>query len=224
MKPPKMRVCSDNIPVALWKGEQWVLWKWELRDDGKGGKAWTKPLFNAETGGYAKSNDSSTWTRFTKVWEAYNKPDSPWDGIGFVLNGDYVGIDWDDCVDPATGIIDPKVLQKVTRLNSYTEINPSGKGLKTLAKGKLPGKDRHNSHVGMFTKTRYFCITGNLLPDVSPKIESRPEEIAALYQEIFGPEEEKATPQEPVTETCKSKFSDAEILKRARGGKDDGAK
>jgi hypothetical protein len=220
-KPPKMAIFANNIPPELWKGKRWILWRWEERKDAQGNKKWTKPPYRI-TGAPARSNDPTTWANFSQAWNAYDAANSPWDGIGYMLGGDgYVGVDFDDCLDPATGAIDPKVMREVTALNSYTEISPSGKGLKTLCRGILPGKDHHNSHVGIFTRTRYFCITGNVLPDVSPKIENRLEEIAALYREVFGAQEERQEPpaREPVPENGKSKLGDEEILTKARAAK-----
>ena len=72
-------------------------------------------------------------------------------------NDPYVGIDWDDCRDPETGEIEDLIISNLlASFDSYTEVSPSGTGLKTLIKGRLPGKDHHGDKVGVFSKTRYF--------------------------------------------------------------------
>jgi putative DNA primase/helicase len=56
-------------------------------------------------------------------------------GVGIVLNRGsgtvrVIGIDLDNCRDPATGEIAPWALEIVRRFDSYTEISPSGTGVK----------------------------------------------------------------------------------------------
>jgi len=47
----------------------------------------------------------------------------------------------------------------IQKLDSYTEVSPSGKGFKTFLHAKV-AKDHHGDKVGVFSKTRYFCVTG----------------------------------------------------------------
>lgn len=51
--------------------------------------------------------------------------------VGFVFTRDdpFVGIDLDHCRDPETGKIKPWALEIVAKLNSYSEVSPSGTGL-----------------------------------------------------------------------------------------------
>ena len=53
----------------------------------------------------------------------------------FSENDEIVGIDIDHCIDPGTGIIDDKAKKIVDRLNSYSEISPSGQGLHIFVRG-----------------------------------------------------------------------------------------
>jgi putative DNA primase/helicase len=56
------------------------------------------------------------------------------DGIGLVLTEDdpYAAGDLDHCRDPQSGEIQPWAQAIVNRLQSYTEISPSGTGLRIL--------------------------------------------------------------------------------------------
>jgi putative DNA primase/helicase len=160
--PQRMKIQFASIPAELVKEDNWIVWRWEKRN----GK-WTKPPYQVN-GKPAKSNDSSTWTDSPTLVDAYNS--GKWDGIGFMLNGDHVGIDWDDIRDSQTGEIQPDYFKKIRYINSYTEISPSGNGVKTLIKGRLPAGGHHNENVGVFSSGRYFCITGNVLNGCSPNI------------------------------------------------------
>jgi putative DNA primase/helicase len=60
-------------------------------------------------------------------------------GIGFVLtaNDPYCMIDLDNCLDD--GVLSDKAAYVLSEVNSYTEISPSGNGLKLLV--RCPGLD-----------------------------------------------------------------------------------
>ena len=56
------------------------------------------------------------------------------------------GVDLDHVFDPETGAIEFCAQSIVDRLNSYTEISPSGEGLRIFVYAKLPPKDRRIAH------------------------------------------------------------------------------
>ena len=64
-RPPMVvPATADLIPKSLAELDQWVNWRFELRED-----KWTKvPL--QPNGRAAKSNDPSTWATFEKVFTA----------------------------------------------------------------------------------------------------------------------------------------------------------
>jgi hypothetical protein len=174
MKPDRMEVKTENIPKELIEKNQWIVWRWELRD----GK-WTKPPYNPNSGEFAKSTDPNTWVSFNEALEAlYDGGD--WDGLGFMLTSPYCGIDWDDSVIPGTGDLHSRILSDLKGINSYSEYSPSGKGIKTLCKATLPKGGHHSNGIGIFQRDRYFCVTGHTLPGVSQKIEDRQEEIESF--------------------------------------------
>ncbi len=60
-------------------------------------------------------------------------------GVGFVLTDDgLVGVDLDAVLDQQGAIVDPAISELVAKLGSYTEISPSGRGLRCLIHGQLP--------------------------------------------------------------------------------------
>ncbi len=89
---------------------------------------------NPHTGKPAAANDPATWGTFDEAMQATKR--YKWEGGGFVFaeGGGYAGVDFDDCrVD---GELTPEAAAAVRALNSYTEISPSGNGVKVIAKGR----------------------------------------------------------------------------------------
>src|SRR5262245_38566782 len=92
----------------------------------------------------ASSTDSTTWGSFADAVTAYQGGcsqgprrfgrfgDRRWDGISLVHLHvhNLTGFDFDHCRDPLTGEIHPAVLNVIRRLCSYTEVTPSGTGLR----------------------------------------------------------------------------------------------
>jgi hypothetical protein len=182
---------------------RWVCWKWEKRD----GK-WTKPPYDPRTNKYSESNDPSTWTTFEVAYDAYLE--KKFDGIGFILNKEYTGIDFDDCFDFKTNQISEPSLSDIARLDSYTEISPSGTGLKTIVRGNIPS-GHHDKARGIFDNWRFFCITGHVLNGVSKNIESRQAEIDSFYDR-YWPEKHEEETNEQERESTPPLYGDQELL------------
>lgn len=134
---------------------QWVVWKWEK----KNGKP-TKPPYDPKTGKRASHSDPSTWGTFEQAVKAL---DRGFDGIGFVFTGEdpYTGIDLDDCRDPTSGQIETWALKIIEDFDSYTEVSPSGTGLKIFLKGKLPAGGIKTKHIEVYDRLRFFTVTGD---------------------------------------------------------------
>lgn len=167
----------ENIPDEIKSLPQFVNWKEETRE-GKLTKTPRKPH-----GGYAKTNNPSTWSTF----EACRKASDKFDGIGLVLTSDdpYVALDFDKCYCPAFNLIDPIVEQHIKNLNGYTEYSPSGRGIRALVKGILPVAGRKNGSCEVYSSGRYVTLTGHALPAYPRTIENRQTEIDQFYEEVF---------------------------------------
>jgi hypothetical protein len=206
------------VPMELQQRPQWVTWGYEER----GGKK-TKPPFNARTGDYAESNDPSTWSTFDQAQAALTAGQGRWKGVGFVVgDGDpYAGIDLDNCVDD-WGEIAPWALAIVKRLNSYTEITPSGRGLRIWISGALPGRGRkkgmpNGGAVEIYDRGRYFTVSGLHLGDTPVTIESRDAELAALMDELFPQPAARAVENRPAGGGID--LNDVELLAKAKAAK-----
>jgi primase-polymerase (primpol)-like protein len=106
-------------------------------------------------------------------------------GVGFVLGGGVVGIDLDDCRDPASGALTAKEQGIVDRIASYTEVSPSGTGVKIFLLAST-GVNRRTAGVEIYSRDRYFTVTGQHVPGTPDDLQERTEELAALCKELFG--------------------------------------
>lgn len=194
---------TRNIPEDLKRRTQWVPWRYTQKADGTK----TKTPLNPHAPGNASTTDSATWGTFEKcmalVQSGYG------DGIGFVFTKDdpYVGVDLDDCYDGEE--LRPQERAWVQQLGSYTEISPSGNGVKVIFKGKLPDTlTRHSwGGNGIYDSGRFFTITGNLhifgiITTVSE------EQLAPLLAEWFPP----STAATQGWQEEAQRFSDSEVL------------
>ena len=167
------------IPTDLTRLRRWVVWRSEQRN----GKP-TKVPYTPKTGRRASVSNPRTWGSFEQATAAASKHD----GIGFVtVKGDgIVGVDLDDCRDPHTGAITPDAQAVVDEIVSYTEVSPSGAGVRIFAKGALPARGRKRGGVEVYDDRHFLTVTGRHLPGTPETVEERAEAIAGLHQRVFG--------------------------------------
>jgi putative DNA primase/helicase len=202
----------DVIPSELRSQPQWVVWQYETRDGER-----TKVPYQARLGetrrARASSTDPATWTSFDTALTFYQVESWP-EGIGFVLTADdpFVGVDLDHCVGDQ---IDPWARTIVRTLSSYTEVTPSGEGLRVFVRGTLPPGGRKKSNFEVYDRKRFLTVTGNRVSRASI-VEERTAELARIHAEIFGVSANGVAklpqdlPRQPL------EVADAELLNRAR--------
>ena len=157
-----------NVPQELRQIPHWIVWRGEKRNGSV-----TKVPYSV-SGGFAKSNDPSTWSTFESAIAVADDPLAYRDGIGFMLQGtSLVGLDFDGVRQD--GVVDPYVLEIVKELgNPYTEITPSTTGLRLFVEcPQLPKGNRKFSAKSSSVKKygaeiysggeggRYLTITGH---------------------------------------------------------------
>jgi uncharacterized protein YjhX (UPF0386 family) len=166
-----------NIPAALTARPAWVVWKYENG---------TKVPYSAKTGHKASSTKESTWTTFDVAFKVAQG--RGFDGVGFVFSEDdpFTGIDLDDCRDDAGGIAD-WAMEIVTSLESYTEVSPSGHGLKIWVEGSVPTAVKQPYETGkieIYSTARYFTVTGQHLEGTPSGIRNANGALTALYEKL----------------------------------------
>ena len=176
------------VPSDLESIPQWVAWRFEMRD----GRP-TKVPVNPRTGGNAATDKPSTWTDLETALTYYYRNPAYVSGVGLVVAGtDLVGVDLDHCIDDE-GIIAPWALKIARSLDSYTEVSPSGTGLRIFGFGSKPGTRSKRGGVEMYDRTsiRFLTFTGKHLPSTPLELRDVTPELAVLYRETF-PEPEPA--------------------------------
>jgi hypothetical protein len=148
------------IPAALAELREqprWVCWRLERNEQGKLTKVPYQP-----SGLKASTDDASTWSTYDNVTAAAGN----FAGIGFVLTGgEIAAFDLDKCRDPATGTVEDWAEALIARAASYTEITPSGTGLRIIGRGggeKVHRKLNGNGiNCEVYRKAvRYITVTG----------------------------------------------------------------
>ena len=175
---------TGSIPVELKALPQWVGWKNELHD----GKLSKIPK-DCKNGRNASSTDSKSWCDFPTAVFASQR--FQFDGPGFVFSDQdlFSGVDLDDCRNPDNGEIAIWAGRIIRQLNSYTEVSPSQTGVKIWVRGKIAGSGKKKAYesgeVEIYSRGRYFAVTGQRLDGTPETIESRQAELEALVSEIF---------------------------------------
>ncbi len=229
-RPPRYERANPakfvGIPPELRALNRWVCWRVHPRDDGKPAKIPVSPL----TGEDASVTNSNTWGTFEQAYQCFEEDTLSkrlrLAGLGFVFvaSDGLAGVDIDDCRVAETGVIKDWGLAIIEALASYTEISPSGTGVKIFIRGSVPGSEARRNKIEMYSTARYFTVTGDVHPvilgdiDYSTAIQPRQQKLDELYRLIFG-EVGKPRPQRPVVEH--SKIEDSRKLARVRAMPDD---
>jgi primase-polymerase (primpol)-like protein len=136
-----------------------VTWRYEFREREN---KWTKPPYQLD-GKNARTNDSLTWASYEAVWKRYEQGSV--DGIGIVLTTEMgiVGVDLDHCHNPQTNSFEPWAVKIIEQFNSYSELSPSGTGVRIFLKGKLPAGGHKKGNIEIYSTGRYLTVTGHIL-------------------------------------------------------------
>lgn len=188
---------TENIPEELKKLEQWVCW---VGSD--------KIPKNPHNGGYAKSNDPTTWASFEVACAACEK--YHFDGLGFMFANGYFGVDLDHCIDKVD-FCD----EFVETLQSYAEISKSKSGIHIICKGSLPNGARRKGGIEMYSSGRYFICTGELYNSKYREVKDCTESIKILHSKYLPSETPKIAAE--VTEVVD--MNDYEVIDKARNSR-----
>jgi putative DNA primase/helicase len=208
---------AERIPDEMRRCRQWVCWAVEIRRDKSGQLKPTKVPKDPRTGRNASVTDPSTWGTFEEAVAAAQKRGQ---GLGFVfeVGGPYTGIDLDGCRDPLSGSISAWAVALIRRFNSYSEVSPSGTGIKIFIEGSLIGQSgRRRGPIEIYSAKRFFTLTGDTLSSVHPHVEDRQAELDALVARLFPPPE-RFEPQHPQLHLQRSDHEVIERALRARNG------
>jgi DNA-binding MarR family transcriptional regulator len=218
--------CLGIPPRWLRLKKVWCPWRYE-EPETPGGKPKKVPY---QTRGRApqeaKSNDPLTWSTYDdaqSIYEASQGWKYPFDGIGMMCDGSFVGIDLDHCRDKDTGEWSDQALDIVARFASYTYITPSGEGLRIIIHAKKPGTHCRRGDIEIYEEKRFFTWTPEQLAGTPDELANDCQaELDALYKEVW-PEAPEPPKSEPKVQIFTPSRTNDEVLHRARTAKN-GAK
>ena len=208
-----------NTPDRLRERRQWVCWKY-IECDGKA----TKCPVNARTGAPADSTDPSTWVSFDEAIAAY-RDRQQYAGVGYVFTAEdpFTGIDLDGCIDDDGDVVG-SAREIIDVLNSYTEVSPSGRGVKIFVGGRKPdGLGCRSKTIAGFKETevysekRFFTVTGRHVAGTPLSVEDRQAELESLCRRLWP---RKYTPRiNGTTNTAVVDLDDEALIERASEAK-----
>src|SRR5262245_40708430 len=211
-RPVALPVIPDAIPAELKARAQWVMWRYVWRDN-----KWTKPP-HTTAGELADSTDPKTWESFGSALLIYRA--GGFDGIGYVPTPEeqLTAGDADECRDPESGVIIGPDADALLELDTYTEVSPSGTGIRCFAFGRKPGRDSKKGNFEFYDGLtregkpggRYLTVTGHRLDNSPATINHRQAEIEAVYYRHWP----KRDPETTVT-SAPLLLTDDELLQRA---------
>jgi putative DNA primase/helicase len=177
--PEPLPVNFERIPKRLQDCNQFVVWRYAVID----GEI-KKPPCNPRTGRPASVRTPSTWGSFAEVRAAYET--GQFSGVGIVLTPELgvVALDIDHCI--ADGKVSDQAQRVIKALHSYTEISPSGTGIRILLEGKLPAGLRRRGKLEMYDDLRYVTLTGHHFATTPKDIQPRHRELYGVYHRLFG--------------------------------------
>ncbi len=202
---------SVSPPRELRAVPQWICWTWEQR----GEKRTKRPI--SPHGRPASTTNGNDWTDYeTAVRYASDRKLA---GVGFVftLDDPFAGVDLDNCIDEA-GVIADWAQTIIGEIDSYSEISPSGRGVKIFVRGMLPPDSQRNGHgrrkgrIEMYEAGRFFTLTGDHLPGTPAIVEERTEALETVYRRVFA---EPAAASTRANGNGRVSLSDQEIIDRA---------
>lgn len=203
---------ESDLPSSLVERDQWVCWQSEERD----GKL-TKVPINPTSGRYASTTDPNTWASFERAREYASMTDVI-EGIGFVFTDDdpLVGVDLDDCRDTETEESADWATDVIDRLDSYTEISPSGTGYHVIVRGTLPEGRNRKGDIECYETARYFTVTGNRIPATSQEIAEQTDELAAVTADYLTDQDGDKDETVDHAERSEITLPDEDLLEKAK--------
>jgi len=165
--------------VHLKSVAKWVAWELVPRNDEKPAKVPICP----HTGRYASVDDPTSWGTYDQALARARRNDLP--GVGFVLTPDdgLTGADLDDVRNPETGELAPWAAEIIALAETYTEVSPSGTGLRILWEGKIDASIKClPKGVEIYRDGRFLTITGAHVAGTPDAICPAPKTEAALCE------------------------------------------
>lgn len=185
-------VIPDNVPLLLREINQWIVWKAVPKDSGRIDKV---PIHH-EKGWKINAHDKKNHLPFETAVAACQS--GVGNGIGFDLTGGpishdengeplyLVGLDFDKLEGKPQAVAYAKSVWR--RLNCYSEISPSGRGIRMFVLSRQKPRAGHSEKCEIYTEGQFLTVTGQC---AKGRITEATEALRALETE-FWPKKEAA--------------------------------
>ena len=208
----------DNLPRKLRETGKFNCWRYE--EDPEADKPKKMP-YNPKTGGRGQSNNPKTFTDYPAALAAV----AGYDGLGIGVFGDLAVIDVDNCV--ADGVIISDMAKDIIAImDSYTEISPSGTGLRIICEAKGFQFDRKRFYINYRklgleiyvagATQKYLTVTGNVIR--SGDLEERGSQLQQVLEKYMC-RPNKKTKKASISASSEDGVNITDILKIARKAK-----
>lgn len=180
------------IPDELKALPRWAPWRAEF--NAKRGK-FDKIPHRADIPEYRLSTaNPDRWFKFGAAVAAYEREAPSFAGVGYVMTRPHgiVGIDLDDCV--RDGQVADWAREIIDALASYTEISPSGTGLRIFARGAVEDWTNHTVGVEVYggAEPRFLTLTGQHLPGTPTGLQEAPAAALEALRAQYGRDAERS--------------------------------
>lgn len=183
-----MSIIDDirNIPEDLRQFGPFCCWAYQ---DRPGSAKPAKVPYSPRTGERARVDHPEDFASFSEAMAAFQT--GIYSGIGILITDNLCAIDIDNCIDD-NGQFSPMAADVVNRMHTYTEISPSGKGLRLLFLTDRP-IDRNiyyvnnpDVHMEVYTSDtkKYVSLTGNVVIP-GQHLEGRSPQLQAVLDEYM---------------------------------------
>jgi hypothetical protein len=173
-----------TIPAALAELDRWVVWRYVANPGSKPRKV---PF--QTNGEPASHSNPEHWASYAEAIETAEE--DGYNGVGFVFvaEDDICGVDIDGCrVD---GKFTPEAAEILSKLGSYCEVSPSGRGVKIFTRARLPlakgrkGPIDSTQSIEVYTSNRFFTFTGEMVENSPLELRDASNELVAISNKYF---------------------------------------
>ena len=203
----------QNLPSELRQNGLFCLWKREQKD----GRQTKIPY---KTNGYrARSTERADFTDFDTAMRYVGN----YNGVGLGIFDGFCAVDIDHCV--TDGVLSDLANEIVNTFNSYTELSPSGEGVRIIFKAQGVEYDKkryyiNNRGLGLEIyvsgcTNKYVTLTGNVIRDLP--INDCSAELSLVLDYYMKKGEDKKP--ESKTQDTTTYLSDDEVITKALNAK-----
>lgn len=180
----------DDI-IELVEREKWINWKL-VKEEVEDGEDKEKKVPVDFSGTPIDATDETNWMKYEQAKKAVQDMNDA-DGMGFVFSDDddVMGIDLDDCRDPATGEVDEWAREIIDEVDTFWELSPSRTGFHGYVEAFIDGSDGKadvegaEGHIEMYSDNRYFTVTGDRISESGEYVKKELKPVNDVFERYY---------------------------------------